>query len=87
MEVQIKITTYLLIGYVIARPTVMNGQQNDVQMSFYHMIGSNKKNVKMFTTKPHEGSSKMEFLRKKRFIVKVQVPVSKWSFVARIILL
>ncbi|XP_045164376.2 uncharacterized protein LOC123528608 [Mercenaria mercenaria] len=64
-------------GYVIAKPVVMskNGQEH-FMTSFYHVMGSQKKNVKIFNRKSGESADRMQFLRNKRFIVKVQVPLS-----------
>jgi len=53
----------------------MKGSENDHQTTFYHVMGSSTKNVKMFRGQPKDRADKMEFLRKKRFIVKVQLPI------------
>ncbi|XP_052782032.1 cortactin-binding protein 2-like [Mya arenaria] len=62
-------------GFVLARPHVMNCDTDDVQMSFYHVHGSSNRNVKMFSRKPYEANQRMAFLKRKRFIVKVQTPL------------
>jgi hypothetical protein len=63
---------------VIARPVLKNKDGPDLFMtSFYHVMGSQKKNVKIFNRRSGESAAKMEFLRNKRFIVKVQVPLSR----------
>ncbi|XP_060595368.1 uncharacterized protein LOC132749572 [Ruditapes philippinarum] len=67
-------------GFVIARPVLKNKDGPDLFMtSFYHVMGSQKKNVKIFNRRSGESAEKMEFLRNKRFIVKVQVPLSGFA--------
>ena len=73
-------TTILLVflsltGFVIARPLVDSGQSGGIQTSFYHVMGSNKKKVKVYTRQANEAPTRMEFLRNKRFVVKVQLPI------------
>ena len=60
-------------GFVIARPLIDNS--SGTQTSFYHVMGSNKKKVKVYTRQANEAPERMEFLRNKRFVVKVQVPI------------
>ncbi|KAL4227023.1 hypothetical protein ACF0H5_014999 [Mactra antiquata] len=66
-------------GYVIARPTIRNNPDSNFMTSFYHVMGSQGKNVKVFNRQADEAAERMEFLRNKRFIVKVQVPLSGFS--------
>ncbi|KAH3819686.1 poly [ADP-ribose] polymerase tankyrase-like [Dreissena polymorpha] len=63
------------LGFVTAKSTIKNGKIDDTQMCFYHVLGSTKKNVKMYCRKPTEAMEKMDILQNKRFIVKVQVPI------------
>lgn len=67
-------------GFVLARPKTAQGNMTDYQTTYYHVLGSSTKNVKVFTRRPLESAPKMEFLRKKRFIVKVQLPIGKYSY-------
>lgn len=62
---------------MLAKSMPTCGTLNDIQTSFYHVMGSSKKHVKVFSRRPHEAADKMEFLRKKRFIVKVQLPIGE----------
>ncbi|WAR26464.1 TNKS-like protein [Mya arenaria] len=70
--------------FVLARPHVMNCDTDDVQMSFYHVHGSSNRNVKMFSRKPYEANQRMAFLKRKRFIVKVQTPLGYPKLQSRI---
>ena len=60
---------------MIARPLIHDTQSGGIQTSFYHVMGSNKKKVKVFTRQADEAPKRMEFLRNKRFVVKVQLPI------------
>ena len=62
-------------GFVIARPLIDTCDTAGTQTSFYHVMGSNKKKVKVYTRQANEAPERMEFLRNKRFVVKVQVPI------------
>ncbi|XP_069142520.1 ankyrin repeat, PH and SEC7 domain containing protein secG-like [Argopecten irradians] len=63
-------------GFVVARPFHANERKGQgIQTSFYRVMGSTKPNVKVFMRNASEAPQKMEFLRNKRFVVKVQVPI------------
>ncbi|XP_062567286.1 ankyrin repeat family A protein 2-like [Saccostrea cucullata] len=65
-------------GSVIARPFRVgeDPSQNCVQVSFYRVMGSNKPNVKVFKRTAKDAIQKMKFIEKKRFVVKVQLPLN-----------
>ncbi|KAK3609538.1 hypothetical protein CHS0354_007343 [Potamilus streckersoni] len=66
-------------GYVLARSGMCENEPDGVHMSLYHVLGSRSRNVKLFARKTNEAPKKMEFLRSKKFIVKVQVPLGNSS--------
>lgn len=63
---------------MIARPFRVgeDPNQNCVQVSFYRVLGSNKPNVKVFKRAAKDSIRRMNFMAKKRFVVKVQLPLN-----------
>lgn len=65
---------------MIARPYHFGEKPGEgFQTSFYRVMGSSKSDVKVYVRNAGEASQKMSFLQNKQFVVKVQVPIGKFS--------
>ena len=65
-------------GYVFAFP-FHDGEKHGqgLQTAFYRVMGSAKPNVKVFMRNASDAKQKTDFLKAKRFVVKVQLPIGK----------
>ncbi|KAK3103115.1 hypothetical protein FSP39_016598 [Pinctada imbricata] len=66
-------------GFVVARPFRMGEEVGEcVQISFYKVLGSTKSQVKVYQRNALNSLTRSDFLRQRRFIVKVQLPIEKY---------